>query len=302
MHVKLKAIDGKPSTAQMYYIFMPDGRKATGRYPVRLDTTQDTRESTVTITDKLRPGIWELPVTCAGAAETSHYDLEVRFDGVYAEPDVVEHLAGSPGHPASGDVTLTNVFERPIHVALSGEIEGERQVVTKKATPDDSKITVDLKMTSEIRAARIRVTTSEKGYAKTTDCGINVLDPDGNAIAQSGLGEPEATLTARNPKPGSDAVTCKLEIIPAFAYYNVEDEIEFDIEIDYLYKKPIGVSVAQGKDTSPTLYPGVPAKLEWKLDRSLDKGAKGRPRFGHIHAIEKRSGAVVADVEILEKS
>ncbi|MCB9855135.1 MAG: S8 family serine peptidase [Phycisphaerales bacterium] len=301
MHVRLKAIDGKPSTAQMYYIFMPDGRKATGRYPVRLDTTKDLLESSTTITDKLTPGIWELPVTCTGAAETSHYALEVRFDGIQAEPQVVADLEGSPGHAASGDLVLTNVFDHPLHVAMSGQIEGEQQIVTKKASPDDDKVSVDLKMTSDIRAARIHVKLSEKDYAKTTDCGINVLNPAGNAIAQDGLGEPEATLTANNPDPDSDTVTCKLEIMPAFAYYNTEDSVEFEITIEYLFKHPIDVSVTQGNDTSLTLYPGVPARLEYKLGRPLGKGEKNRKRFGYIRATEKRSNACVADVEILEK-
>lgn len=301
MHVRLKAIDGKASTAQMYYIFMPDGRKATGRYPVRLDTTKDVLESSSTIADKLTPGIWELPVTCAGAAETSYYALEIRFDGVHADPQVVADLEGSPGHAASGDLVLTNVFDRPLRVTMSGQIEGEQQIVMKKASPDDDKVSVDLKMTSDIRAARIHVKLSEKDYAKTTDCGINVLNPAGSAIAQSGLGEPEATLTANNPAPDSDVVTCKLEIMPAFAHYNTDDDVEFEITIEYLFKHPINVSVTQGNANSLTLYPGVPARLEYTLDRPLGTGDKKRKRFGYIRATEKRSNAGVAEVKVLEK-
>ncbi|HPF39825.1 MAG TPA: S8 family serine peptidase [Phycisphaerae bacterium] len=301
MHVRLKAIDGKPSTAQMYYIFMPDGRKATGRYPVRLDTNSDTLESSATINDKLTPGIWELPVTCAGAAETSHYALEVRFDGVHAEPQIIDELAGAPGHTASGDVTFTNVFDRPLHVTMSGAIEGEREVVTKKASPDDDKVEVNLKMTSDIRAARIHVRMSEKDYAKTTDCGINVYDPKGKAISQEGLASPEVTFTTQNPSPGADTVTCKLAVMPAFAHYNTEDKVEFEITIEYLYMHPINIAVKQGRDASLTLYPGVPARLEYKLDRSLGVCDKKRKRFGEIRATEKRSNAVVATVDVLEK-
>lgn len=300
MHVKLEAVDGKPSTAQMYYIFKPDGRKATGRYPVRLNTDQDTLESTATIRKKLTPGIWELPVTCAHADQTSYYTLEVRFDGVQTTPQVVTDLEGKPGHPASGDVVLTNVFENPVHVTMSGRIEGERQTLTKKATPDDDRVNINLNMTNDIRAARIKVKLSEKDYAKLTDCGINVLDPNGKAIAQDGLNEPETTLTARNPRPGSETTTCKLVLVPAFANYNVEDAIEFEITVDYLYKNPVGIDVTQGRDASLTLYPGVPAKLEYKLDEPLGKGEKNRPRFGYIRATEKRSSAAVAEIELLE--
>lgn len=301
MHVRLKSIDNKRSTAQMYYVFMPDGRKATGRYPVRLNTNDDTLESTATIREKLTPGIWELPVTSAGAAETSHYSLEVRFDGIHAESKMCIDMEGKPGKSASGDIVMTNIFERPMHVSLSGQIEGEQQIVTKTASPDDDRVKVDLKMTSEIRAARIHVAVSEKDYAKTTDCAINVYDPSGSAIAQDGLGEPESTLTAVNPKPGADAVTCKLEIVPAFAYYNTEDKIEFTITIEYLYKKPIDVRVTQGKASSLTLYPGVPARLEYELERSLSKRDKKRPRFGAIRATEKRTNAVIAEIELIEE-
>lgn len=301
MHVRLKAMDGKPSTAQMYYIFKPDGLKATGRYPVHLNTHDDLLESSTTISDKLTPGIWELPVTCAGAAETSYYALEVRFDGVHADPDVVADLEGRPGNAASGDLVLTNEFKRPLAVTLSGRIEGERQVIEKKASPDEDKVDVSLKMTSDISAARITVKLSEKDYAKMTDCGINVYDPSGKAIAQNGLNAPEVTFLARNPDPSSDTVNCKLVLFPAFTHYNVEDKAEFKITVEYLYKHPVNVSVTQGKGSSLTLYPGVPAKLEFKVERPLGKAEKDRPRFGYIRATEKRSNAIAAEVRILEK-
>jgi len=300
MHVTLKAVEGKPSTAHMYYVFKPDGTKATGRYPVRIRTNDDQLESSVTISDKLCPGIWELPITSNGADDQSHYDLMVRFDGVHATPEKIVDLASAAGATAKGDVTLTNVFERPIHVALSGEITGECKTVTKDASPDEDQVTMTLKLAKGFRAVRVKVSVSEKEYAKFTDCALNIYDPKGNAIAQGGLSGTEATLYARNPNAGADMTKCKLEIVPAFTHHNTEDKVSFDVEIEYLYDNPVNVKVTQGSSTAITLYPGVPAKLEYKAAQRLPEPAKGNSRFGHIHATEKRSGHAVASVKIVE--
>ena len=301
MHIMLKAVEGKASTAHMYYVFKPDGTKATSRYPVRINTADDAIEATATISDKLCPGIWELPVTSAGAGDVSHYDLEIRFDGVHATPKHIVDLTSAAGSTAKGDVTLTNVFERPIHVALTGEISGERKTQEKDASPDEDNITIPLKLARGFKAVRVKVSVSEKVYAKFTDCALNIYDPKGNAIAQGGLSGTEATLYARNPNAGADMTKCKLEIVPAFAYHNTEDNVTFNIEIDYLYDQPVNVKVTQGSAAAITLYPSVPAKLDYKVSQRLPEPAKGNLRFGHIHATEKRSGHAVARVEIVEE-
>lgn len=300
MHVTLDAVDGKESTAWMYGVFRPDGRLCGHRGPVRLDTLNDRLTSTTTVSKELSPGIWELPVTCRGADETSAYDLTIWFDGVHAEPAAVADMDSKPGDRPSGDVVLTNVFDRPVIVDMSGVLEGYRKRVTKKLTADDHTANIPLALTSKVRAVRVRVETSDKDYAKFTDCAINVYNAAGKAIAQDGLGEPVATVEAENPDPDAESVSCKLEIEPAFTHPDADVSAEFEIVIDYLYAEPIDIAVTQGDRTSVRLYPGIPTKFEYELSARPEDAPDGTSRLGVIRAIERRSKQAIAEIEICE--
>lgn len=302
MHVTLRAVEGKACTAQMYYIFRPDGHRVGRRYPIRLDTKSDRLESTHTVSKELKPGIWEFPVTSNGTDEISHYSLEVRFDGICAEEPLIADLNTEVGRKPSGKVVLTNAFDRPTIVTTSGLIEGYRKVVNKTLTPDDDRVEVSLSLTSAIRAARIRVEVSDEDYAKFTDCSINVYDEAGNAIAQGGFSGPIATMRADNPDPKAESVTCKLEILPAFTHPNIEDEAEFDIKVDYLYSKSIPIDVKQGERSTATLYPGVPTELSYKLKHRPPEAPEGTSRVGYIRAVERISQKPILEIEINEEN
>lgn len=301
MHLKLTAPDGQPSTAQMYYVFRPDGRSVGRRYPVRLDTKNDRLESTHTICEELEPGIWELPITSRNADETSAYRLEVRFDGIHAKDRIITKIDSTPGNGPSGKVIVTNVFDRPTTVTTSGLLEGYQKKVTKKLTPDDDISNVSMKLTSAIRAVRVHVEVSDEDYAKFTDCAINIYNAEGKALAQGGLSEPTATLTAANPRPGAETTTCKLEIRPAFTHGNIEDEAVFKVKIDYLYAKPITIDVNRGSNSTVTLYPGIPTEFSYKFKSSPSPAPKGASRIGTLRAIERRSKNSVIEIEIREK-
>ena len=301
MHLTLRAIDGKPSTARAWLIHRPDGRTAGRYYPLRLDTKNDRHEASYTISKELEPGVWEIPIGSAKMDETSAYSLEVRFDGITAEPMVVSDLSSSPGSMPSGSVTLLNLFERPTTVTTSGKIEGYRKTVTKELTPDDDTAKITLAFTQEIEAARIRIEVSDKDYGKFTDCAVNVLDGSGKAIGQNGLSEPILTLNIANPEPDSDSVSCTLEIRPAFAEPNVEDSAEFDIKIDYLYTDQINIVVERDGNSQLALYPGIPAEMSFDLDRTPPDAPDGTSTIGYIRAVERGAKKPIVEIEINEK-
>lgn len=300
MHVTLKAVGEQPSTARARHIHRPDGRYVGRRYPLRIDTKNDRRESAMTVSKELEPGIWEIPVSSAKADETSTYSLEVRFDGVHADPAVITDLSSDPGSMPSGSVTLVNLFDRPTHVTTSGKIEGYRKTVTKKLTPDDDIATISIAFTPRIKAARIRIELSDEDYAKLTDAAVSLFDPSGKAVAQDGFGEPKVAFTAKNPDLTEESVTCKLEIRPAFAQPNVEETAAFEVTIDYLYTEPVSIEVGRDGNSQITLYPGVPATLSYTLARRPPAAAKGTSTIGTIRATERQSNKSVVEIEICE--
>jgi len=301
MHLTLKAVEGKPGTAQMYYVFGPNGRKVGRRYPLRIDTHSGRLESRHTVSKELTPGVWELPITCTRADETSTYDMEVRFDGVQAPESIVADLKGKAGHLPNGKVTVTNVFDRPVRLKTSGRIEGYRKSLNKKLTPDDDVANISLPLTSDIRAVRVRIDVSDEDYAKFTDCAVNVYDSNGKAIVRDGLSEPTLTLTVKNPDPAAKSTTCKLQIQPAFTQPNVEDAASFKIKIDYLYVQPVGINVTRGDRPDVTLYPGIPTELSYELSSRPPEAPKGMTRIGYIRATRQATKQRIIDIEIREK-
>lgn len=300
MHLKLRARDDIASTAQTYYLFHPDGRSMPPRYAVKLDTKNEKLESSFTVSRELSPGVWEIPITSERAAETSWYSLEVRFDGISAPHENAVKFAADTGK-SSGKITLTNQFARPAIVDLKGAVEGCRKSVTEKLTPDKDTASIPINLSSAFGSVRVKIKCSDEDYIKFTDCAINIYDGDGHALAQDGLSQPEATLTAANPKPGAESTSCKLEIRPAFTHANQEDEAKFEIEIDYLYANPIAIDVKRGEATATTLYPGIPTPIRFSVDKKSPANPEGMKRIGFIQAVEKRSGQPVVNVLIKEE-
>ncbi len=300
MHITLRAVADKQSTAQMYGIFGPDGGVVGHRLPVRIDTRTGVIESTHTIAKELTPGVFELPVTCARAEEESAYSLEVRFDGIHAETPVIDDLSSPAGKKPSGKIALTNLFDRTRTVETGGLLEGYRQAEEKKLTPDEDTAEITLKLTREIRGVRVQVEVSDEDYAKFTDCALNIYDAKGKAIAQSGLSEPVGTISGDNPDASAETVDCKLEIRPAFTHPNIEDEAAFDVRVDYLYAEAIPIAVTQGESSTVTLYPGVLTKLAYELKRRPPEAPKGARRVGYIRASDRGTKEPAVEIEILE--
>jgi subtilisin family serine protease len=301
MHVTLRAEEGKPSTAGIIHVHKPDGRYISEYPGCRLDTKNDKREARFTVSKELEPGVWELPVTSAKADETSVYSLEVRFDGVLADPEEIGDLSAAPGATPTGSVRLLNVFDRPTTVTMEGRIEGYRKTETKKLTTDEDAGTFSIAFTSAVSGARIRIKVSDEDYEKLTDAAVTVFDAGGQAIVQEGLNEPELTIHVDNPQPEADSTTCKLEVRPAFAIPNIDNTAEFEIRLDYLYKEPVNVAVKRGGNAQITLYPGIEAELSYTLDDLPPKAPDGTATVGYIRAIERGAKQPVAEVEIVGK-
>jgi tripeptidyl-peptidase II len=300
MYITMRAVEGKASTARVNYIYRPNGLQM-ARGQLRLDTRNDVREGTYSLSKELEPGVWELPVTSARADEESAFSIEIRFEGVDVSPAAITELDAKPGSTPSGDAALLNLFNRPVTVDLSGKIEGYRKSDKKKLKPDDDKKKMTLDFTPELRAARIKVELSANDYVKFTDIPISVYDSAGKAIAQGSIDGSEALIMVDNPEPDAESCSASLEIRPAFAYPNSEDSAEFQVKIDYLYKDPIDIEVKRGEASQTTLYPAIPTELSWSLKKPLPATPDGTSPVGYIRANEKTTKQMVAEIEIAEE-
>ncbi len=298
MHVTLRAVGDQPGNAGIPQIYRPDGHEVGHYYAVRVDTRNDRRESSYTVSEELVPGIWELPVVNVKADESSAYSLEVRFDGVTLDPKEITELSGKAGSKPSGSINILNVFDRPTTVNMSGQIEGYRKTIRKTLKPDDDTATIPLDFTSAIGSVRIRLEVGDKTYAKFTDCAVSVFDASGKAVAKDGLNEPVLTLTVGNPSPDAESTSGKLEIRPAFMHHDLDDSAEFDITIDYLYAEPINIAVKRGDASSVTLYPGIPLELSLAAEAVLPASPEGTRPIGYIRATERAARQPIAESRI----
>ncbi|MCK6457601.1 MAG: S8 family serine peptidase [Phycisphaerae bacterium] len=298
MHVELRAVEQKPSTATVRSIFRPNGVEI--RTPsLRIDTREQRPSATTSITDELVPGVWEIDVTSSRPDEESTYDLLVRIDGLRAEPDPITAWKFKAGAPPSGDVTITNLMDRPLSANLSGELEGYRRIETKTLAPHDDTIKIPVRFDPTLRAARFRIDMTPEQYARFTDVAVNVYGPDGKALMQEGMGDRLFRGEVASPG-GSEA--CEFELRAAFTDPNDDASFELPITIDLLYAKPISISVKRGEEASTVFYPGIPTPLEFSLSQSPPALPDGTNHVGFVRATDTVRSEVAIDVPIVIKA
>ncbi len=293
MHVALRAPDGKFSHMRVRNIFKPSGNRVSGG-DLRLDTRDQKTLGQRTVIDELTPGVWEICTSGIRPDETSHYDLEVRFSGVQADPPTITGWDHPEGGVPGGKVTLTQLFDSPVPIKADGKIEGYQASFDKELNPEDDVAKRSIKFNPQIKAVRIESEFSEVDFAKFTDVAVNVFDSNGAAIAKGGMNYRKLTMTASNPDPSKESVTCDLELQAAFTDSNPDIKAKAKIKITYLYAEPISITVS---DTG-TLYPGIAKKLKFQLAASPPESPENTTTVGHIEVTHSGTGDEVITVPI----
>lgn len=294
LHLEIKAVEGKASTASVRSVFRPSGNQIRCR-SLRLDTKEGRMSADYDVTDELEPGVWEVCVTSRRPDEESAYTLGVRFDGLAASPTPIEHWSHGPGQAPSGKVTFTNVFGRPLPARMTGRLEGYRKTFTKKLTPDKDTVTIPVRFEEAVRAVRIRCDTSEEDFAMFTDVAINLFDPSGKSIMQQGMDDRHFRGEATSP---GGAKSCKLDIKAAFTWPDSDQSASFDVVVDYLYRDPVAISLKRGGSTQPTLYPDIAAPVDFKLQSTPPDAPDGTHYVGYLRVADRTDGHVAADILI----
>jgi len=279
MKVKLVAPEDKASKASIERVFDPAGVQF--RSPgSRLDPDAGRREVVRTFSDKLTPGVWEIPVVADRPDKEWPYDLAIRFFGLKAVP---ERLTAGKASKPSGDITITNLFDKPLPATADGQIEGYRFHKDDKFKGLKDELSYAVKLDERFDRLRLRLEMTPEDYAKTTDIGVMVQDDSGKALYKSGFDwrTHEATVSTGGAK------SLKVVINGGFAVADDKRETPIIVDIDQLLAEPVAVKVTQNGESNLNLAPGVPIKLEYAASDRLKDIPEGRRPVGFVRIRER---------------
>ncbi len=296
MRLVLSAPEGKDSKASIERIFNPDGLQLRTRNN-RLDTESGKREVSWSVTDKLVPGVWEADVVSNHPDKDWSYNLEVRFFGLHVEPETITEWDAGSSDPPAGELTVTNLFDRPLVANTSGKIEGFRKFKADKFKGLKDELTCKIELGAEYSAARIKLEMTKESWAETTDLGVTVTDPSGESIYSSAFSNNTFSATVQNPTPG-EAVTLTLKLNAGFAVSDDERKTPIDVTVDHMLANAIPVEVTRDGSGTVNFVPGVPIKLEFEAQDVLPATPDGTHPVGYLVFKEKSSNETALQVEI----
>ncbi|HUT94526.1 MAG TPA: S8 family serine peptidase [Thermoguttaceae bacterium] len=281
MKLTLSAPEGAESKASMERIFAPDGaRHRDGSR--RLDTQAGRREAEGTFTDELVPGVWEVDVVSDRPDKDWAYELGVRFFGLDAEPRKITEWSGSK---PSGELMVTNLFERPLPASADGVFEGFRMHKEDKFEGLDDELSYSIDLDERFDRLRLELEMTPEAYATTTDIGVYVEGPDGKNI----LFDAFSNRTVKTTVDTGGAKSVKVIIRGGFAVADDERETPIDVKIDRLLAEPIAIKVTRGESSNVDFVPGVPIQLDFAMTEKLPEAPDGTRPVGYLRFRERSS-------------
>ncbi len=283
MKLSLTAPDDQKSRTRFEYVFDPAGH-GYRLYGARLDTEGGRRRIVRTFTDQLMPGVWEVPILANRPDKQWPYDLTARFYGLRADP------SGLDG--TSGDLIVTNLFERRIVASADGLIEGFRKHKQDKFKGLKDTLTYPIKLGEGCNRVRIHLEMTPEDFATTTDVGVMIKDSSGEAVYSSAFEYHihDATVSASG--------SLKLVITGGFAVSDDQRKTPITVDIDHLLASPLAVKVTQNGESTINFVPNTPIKLHYKAKGSLKNKPKGTHPVGYLRFREKYSDDEVLRVPI----
>jgi hypothetical protein len=290
MRLVFAAPEGQASKAALNHIFNPTGTPlSNGGF--RLDTTAGKNEVEWTIDDELTPGVWELPVLADRPDKQWPYELTVQFYGLHADPAKI--TAGTASKP-SGDLTVTNLFEKPVMASADGQIEGYRKEKNDKFEGLNDELTYSVTLDGRFDRLRLHLEMTPENYATTTDIAVLVNDPNGEALYKAGFEGRvhEATFSTDGNK------SLEVVIHGGFAVADDKRETPITVQIDQLLAKPVTLKVTQDGEANITFVPGVPIKLQYSASEKLTEIPSGQRPVGFLRFRERAKNNTVLRVPV----
>jgi len=297
MNLTLTAPEGQRSRARMTKVYNPVG-EFERRRDCELDTDNQIRRVEWNVSDELSPGIWEVDILSTRMEEESPYELAVRFFGLQAEPPQITSWSHSAGSKPNGELTVTNLFERYAPATAEGRLEGYRKQADEEFKGHQDTITQSIGLDNSIRAVRLTIEFSKEDYGKTTDIGVMVTDASGQAVLETGMGQPVEEFTVANPAPTAESASLTLKILAAFAAPDQDYKSPVTIKMDHLYSEPIGIEVSRGSADDVAFVPGIPTELSFELSDTPPEIPDGMRPIGYLKFRERGSDEVMLHVPI----
>ncbi len=289
LHLVLSAPEGQESKATLDDVFDPVGRSMGGLG--RLDTTNGRRKIERTLTDELTPGVWELPIVADRPDKQWPYDLNVRFFGLQADP---AKITQDPASKPAGDVTVTNMFEKPLPVAADGQIEGFRTQRDDRFKGLKYELKYPVSVDARCDRLRLHLEMTPEDYGTTTDIAVLVKDGTGTAIYKSAFDGRihEATVDTEGKE------SLEVLIVGGFAVADDKRETPITVKIDQLFTVPVTIKVSQDGESNILFIPGVPIDLDYATSDKIADIPGGQRPVGFLRFRERSSNAVALQVPV----
>jgi tripeptidyl-peptidase-2 len=292
MRLRLSAPEGKESKASFDRVYDPRGREFRVRSK-HLDTEAGAREVEWSFTDELSRGVWEVDVHADRPDRQWPFELGVRFFGLQPNPAKITDTDKSK---PKGEITVTNMFARPLATTAEGEVEGYRLHKEGEFEGRKDELTYELTLDERFNRVRLHLEMTPENYARTTDIAVMVENSEGEAIYTGAFDSRilDAVVNTKGEK------SPKVVITAGFAVIEEKRKTPITVDIDQLLKDPVPVTVKLGEDSNITFVPAVPMLLEYAAKERLKDVPKGLRPVGFLRFRERSSNEealrVVIDV------
>jgi tripeptidyl-peptidase-2 len=241
--------------------------------------------------DALTPGTWELVLA---APQNERADctatLSVRFRGLDFQP--IRKLSLEPGATPTGRVKVTSRYDMRFQGTVTGSISGYRR--ERDLRSDGGNVSFSFQTNADIARVDLTLRLSRRDYARFTDVPITIFDEEGRAVEKDGFvsGVAHVGIT---PEPGSH--TYRLEVSGSRANSDTEAEA-WTLTVEERWQRHETIEV---RAPDVTLWPGVPATIDFELDKAPPRTPDGYETLGAIRLTERRSSDVWAEIPIRVK-
>lgn len=251
------------------------------------------RSYSVTGTD-LEPGVWEVDFVAGFAtAVQSHFDYDVMVHGLQAKPAVVTSLRmPGPAEPGEFELEVKPVFDQPFRGTASGTLDTwyrAREIEVEGAEWEYS-FSVD----HDVAAVEFKIDTEPGLYSQFTDCAVNIVDPDGVFVVQSGLGQRSDTVRLDAPRPGS----YKLRVVGGFTHAEQAAEWSFDLEESFILARKVQLTGTAHDSASLRLVPDVSSTVSFEAEGVAPVAPDGFVNAGEVRFVSDRDRRVELVVEV----
>ena len=239
--------------------------------------------------EALEPGVWELVVYADYEnAAPAAAELVLRFDALALADGELE-LSASEGGTPEGTLALVSRAPAPLRAEISAEVIGFRVESCEKKKGD---LRMPIELGPQVARVELNLEIDAKTFGRATDIAVRILDGEGLALLSDGFGQRK--LHTHFDRPGAEAFSGKLEILPGLA--DPDDKRAFPVHIarDYHYAAPVALEIESGSEQ--VLYPDRRLALDLKAASTPPALPAGAKWLVKVTATDVRDGKKAAEL------